>query len=312
MRAKRPPLPESPRRQGAGIGRYLKEAFMFRWNVLLFLGGAAAALLSPWPDIFLPLVGAAELTYLAGLVSIPKFRTAIDVRAHQETESVRRGPSATKAAAPSVAGLVMSLPKPARQRFEKLHRRCLEMRSLAHGARGGTGTGGGTSDDIRTPALDRLLWVFLRLLVSQNALQRFLETTDEAEIVDQLDELRAGLDKAKANPDEADKRITRSLQDSVAVAELRLDNYRRTEKNAEFVSVELDRIEGKIQVLTEMSVSRQDPDFLSRQVDSVAESMKQTEKAISEIQHITGLTDELEEPPSILESYVKEVLTRES
>ena len=57
MRAKRPPLPTSSRRQGAGIGRYLKEAFLFRWNVLLFLGGAAAALLSPWPDIFLPLVG---------------------------------------------------------------------------------------------------------------------------------------------------------------------------------------------------------------------------------------------------------------
>ena len=95
------------------------------------------------------------------------------------------------------------------------------------------------------------------------------------------------------------------------MAELRLDNYRRAEKNAEFVSVELDRIEGKIQVLTEMSVSRQDPDFLSRQVDSVAESMRHTEKAISELQHITGLTDELEEPPAILESSLKEVLSSE-
>ncbi len=36
--------------------------------------------------------------------------------------------------------------------------------------------------------------------------------------------------------------------------------------------------------------------------------MKQTEKAISELQHITGLTDELEEPPAILESNLKEVL----
>jgi hypothetical protein len=205
----------------------------------------------------------------------------------------------------------MSLPKETRGRFQKLHRRCLEMRSLAHGVRGRTGTGGGTGDDIRTPALDRLLWVFLRLLVSQSALNRFLETTDEPEIIRQLEELRADLERAKANPAEFDERITRSLQDSVAVAELRLDNYRRAEKNAEFVSVELDRIEGKIQVLTEMSVSRQDPDFLSRQVDSVAESMKHTEKAISELQHITGLTDELEEPPAILESNLKEILSSE-
>jgi hypothetical protein len=310
MKAGKSSVPPIPSRKGAGVGRYIKEAFLFRWNLLLFLGGAAAALLSPWPDVLLPLVGAAELTYLGGLISIPRFRSAIDVKAHQETQpeeapSTRRRAQST----PSVNELIMSLPRQTRERFQKLHHRCLEMRSLAHGVRGHTGTGGGTHDDIRTPALNRLLWVFLRLLVSQSALNRFLETTDEPEIIRQLEELRADLDKSKADPAKADERITRSLQDSVAVAELRLDNYRRAEKNAEFVSVELDRIEGKIQVLTEMSVSRQDPDFLSRQVDSVAESMKHTEKAISELHHITGLTDELEEPPAILGSNMKEVIT---
>jgi hypothetical protein len=311
MKLGTPPIPETSRRKGAGVGRYIKEAFLFRWNLLLFLGGTAAAILSPWPDILLPLVGAAELTYLGGLISIPKFRSAIDVKAHQETEGARAPTTRRAASSPSVTELIMSLPRQARERFQKLHHRCLEMRSLAHGVRGRTGSGGGTGDDIRTPALDRLLWVFLRLLVSQSALNRFLETTDEPEIIRQLEELRAGLEKAKADPAKADERITRSLQDSVAVAELRLDNYRRAEKNAEFVSVELGRIEGKIQVLTEMSVSRQDPDFLSRQVDSVAESMKHTEKAINELQHITGLTDELEEPPAILESNLKEVLSSE-
>ena len=56
----------------AGLFRYLTEAFKFRWN-LLFLGGATAgALLSGHGDILLPLVGAAELTYLAGLTSLPR------------------------------------------------------------------------------------------------------------------------------------------------------------------------------------------------------------------------------------------------
>ncbi len=96
--------------------------------------------------------------------------------------------------------------------------------------------------------------------------------------------------------------MIRSLQDSVAVNELRLENYRKAKKNAEFVAIELDRIEGKIQVLTETAVNRQDPDFLSSQVDSVAESMRQTEKAMGELQHITGLSDELEEPPAILDT----------
>ena len=72
-------------------------------------------------------------------------------------------------------------------------------------------------------------------------------------------------------------------------------------------SVEIDRIEQKIRAISEMSVSHQDPDFISSQVDSVTESMTHTEKAIREINHITGLTDEMESPPSILESDVPEV-----
>jgi phage terminase Nu1 subunit (DNA packaging protein) len=295
---------------GAGLGRYFKEAFFFRWNVLLFLGGVAAAILSPWPDALLPLVAAGELTYLLGLTSIPRFRSAIDAKAHHEA----RGGMSSQAAPPpiqrSVAEIVVSLPLEARRRFELLHKRCQEMRAIAHGVRGRAGAGGNApGEEIRTPALDRLLWVFLRLLLSQDALQRFLKTTSEAEISARLEGLRKSHEAAQSGGDE---RIIRSLQDSVAVTELRLDNYRKAKKNAEFVAIELDRIEGKIQALTEMAVNRQDPDFLSSQVDSVAESMRQTEKAISELQHITGLSEELEEPPPILESNLKGVLRSEA
>jgi len=96
------------------------------------------------------------------------------------------------------------------------------------------------------------------------------------------------------------------------MAELRLDNFARAKKNGEFVSIELDRIEGKIQALAEMAVNRQDPDFLSSQVDSAAESMRQTEKAVSELQHLTGLADQLEEPPAILETDLREVLRNDA
>ena len=59
---------------GARMADYLKEAFFFRWNLLLFLGGAAAAALTPVAGVLLPLVAAGELTYLTGLVSVPRFR----------------------------------------------------------------------------------------------------------------------------------------------------------------------------------------------------------------------------------------------
>jgi hypothetical protein len=40
--------------------------------------------------------------------------------------------------------------------------------------------------------------------------------------------------------------------------------------------------------------------------------MRQTEKAVSELQHLTGLADQLEEPPPILESDLREVLRHDA
>src|SRR5207245_1862936 len=119
---------QTPR--GAGMGAYLKEAFLFRWNLLFFLGGTAAAALTP--------------------------------------------------------------------------------------VRGAAGDQSSSAEEIRTPGLDRLLWLFLRLLLSKAALDRFLATIDEKEISTRLAELRKSFAAAQGGDD----RIVRSLQDSIAMCEL--------------------------------------------------------------------------------------------
>ena len=293
--------------QGASLKDYLKEAFFFRWNLLFFLGGMAGAALAPMSAVLLPLVAAGELTYLAGLVTVPRFRAAIDAKVHSARAKAPAGVAAPPAQ--SLVAMLAGLPAEARRRFERLHGRCVEMRAIAVGVRGAAGDQGGTAEEIRTPGLDRLLWLFLRLLLSKTALDRFLDTMSHEEIAPRLEQFRKDLAAAQAAGDD---RIVRSLQDSIAMAELRLDNHERARKNAQFVSIELDRIEGKIQALAEMAVNRQDPDLLSSQVDSAAESMRQTEKAVSELQHLTGLADELQEPPPILESDLREVLRHDA
>jgi hypothetical protein len=283
---------------------YLKEAFLFRWNLLFLMGGTAAAALTPLAAVLLPLVAAGELTYLAGLVSLPRFRAAIDAKVHARGAVVGGSATGQPPQVPLVT-MLKGLPPDARTRFERLHARCLEMRGIAAGVRGAAGDQGSGAEDIRTPGLDRLLWLFLRLLLSKTALDRFLQTMNEPEISTRLAELRKNLAAAQSGGDD---RVVRSLQDSIAMGELRLDNYGRAKKNAEFVTIELDRIEGKIQALAEVSVNRQDPDFLSSQVDSAADSMRQTEKAVSELQHLTGLADQLEEPLAILDADLRAVL----
>jgi len=282
-----------PTSRGAGLLRYLWEAFTHRWHLLALLAGAGAAIIGPSPDVFLPLVFAAELLYLGGLTSLPRFRAAIDAKAHAEAQGK---PAAEGTAAGSVAALLGGLDPAARQRFERLRARCVDMQRLAHGVRGQAADVART-DEMRTPALDRLLWAFLRLLFSQHALARFRAGTDEAEIRRGLGDLRSRQEQARARGDE---RILRSLADSIATAELRLENHRKAVSNAEFVEVELERIEGKIKALTELAVGGQDADGISAQVDSVAESMVQAEDAIREINQITGLADELAAAPPIL------------
>ena len=293
---------------GPGLRDYVKHAFLYPWNLLFFVGGAALAAMSPHPDAFIPIIGALELAYLTGLSSIPRFRTAIDAKIAAKARAGRESSGAASSSQQSLERILESLPAPALRRFLLLRQRCFEMRSIASGIRGQADTGPDSAESIRTPALDRLLYLFLRLLVSQNGLDRFLRSTSEKDLETKLADVRTRLEAAKPAGDE---RVTNSLQDSVADAELRLENYRKAAKDAEFVAIELDRIETKIQALIEMGVSRQDPDYLSHQVTAAAESMQHTEAAVNQLQHLTGLADQIEEPPAILESTIGGLVARD-
>lgn len=290
----------------AGIWRYLKEAFTFRWNLLFFGGAVAAALLSPNPDVVLPLVAAGELAYLAGLSTLPRFQSAIDARAHAERG---KGESAEDrgAARQRLVDVLGSLEPDRRNRFLRLRARCVEMQRIANAVRGETRDASGATQEFRTPALDRLLWVFLRLLLAQQAIERFLRATDGAALEKNLASLQ---ERQRAAAAKGDERILRSITDAMATAELRRDNHAKAVSNGEFISLELDRIEQKIHALTEMAVSHHDPDELSVQVDAVADGMAQTEQTIRELQAITGLGSEADTTPSILGGDMAEAMAR--
>ncbi len=302
-----PATPPVSTGRGASVGTYLKAAFLYHWNLLFVVGGGALAALSGRPDALLPIVGGLEIAYLTGLLAIPRFRTAIDAReaakAREATATARVDPSAQQ----SLQRMIESLPQASVARFVALRQRCFEMRDIASRIRGQAAGASDSSESIRTPALDRLLFLFLKLLMSQAGLDRFLRSASEKELAARLDETKNRLTLAQSGGDE---RTINSLKDSVADGELRLDNYRKSMKDSEFVSIELDRIETKIQALIEMGVSRQDADALSHQVTAAADSMHQTEDAVNQLQHLTGLADSLAEPPAILEADLGRMVLR--
>lgn len=296
----------------AGLFRYLKEAFLFRWNLLLFGGAAAAAVVSGHADIALPIVAAAEVTYLAGLATLPRFQAAIDAKARSEEpggfsgrrDDQRHSLQNPQAARDRILEVLKSLTEDRRSRFLRLRARCVEMSRIANAVRGETRDSSGASNELRTPALDRLLWVFLRLLLSEQAIARFLQAADEAGIEKSIAELQ-GRRKKRADSvgeaNQADDRIIRSLDDSIATAMARKENLDKAKHNAEFVATELDRLENKIAAVTEMAVAHTDPDEMSSRIDAISEGISQTEQTIRELQQITGVSD-ADATPSILDT----------
>ena len=293
--------------KNAGLFRYLKEAFLFRWNLLLLGGAGAAALITGHPDVALPLVAAAEVTYLAGLATLPRFQSAIDakVRAEERGLGAPEAPVARQDAASArdrILEVLKSLSEERRARFLRLRARCVEMTRIANAVRGETTDPSGASAELRQPALDRLLWVFLKLLLSDQAIARFLQAADEGAITRTIDDVNTRIKKRDAAVPEAERdgdRILRSLHDSLATAQLRMENIVKAKGNAEFVGAELDRLENKIQAVTEMAVSHSDPDEMSSRIDAIAEGISQTEQTIRDLQNITGMTA-ADEAPSIL------------
>jgi len=125
-----------------------------------------------------------------------------------------------------------------------------------------------------------------------------------------LDQTRRRLEDrlAKLKPagtSDQDDRIRKALEDNLQTSRDRLINLQRARDNFDMVKLEIDRLENKIQSLSELAVNRQEPDYISGQVDQVASSMMETEKTMNELRFVTGL-DTADEAPSLLQSEISQ------
>ncbi len=275
--------------QWAALKKYVKAAFMWRWNLLAFGAGVVFALMSPWPDAVLALVAACELSYLGLLTSHPRFRKAVDV---MEAKSVVAEVDQTEA----LAQIREALNAKAWNRFESLRNRCVSLNNLSRQFRGPQAIENATVAELQTNSLERLLWLFLKLLYSQDALQRFLDATDRSSLERQYEAGLKELDAARSR--ERGEKLVSSLQDKVNTLKQRLDNYDRAQDHRDFLAAEIDRIEQKVSAISEMAINSRDPSDISAQVDGIAEGVSATEDAIRTLDVAPVFTRE--EAPKLL------------
>ncbi len=278
-----------------GFFDYVKKAFVQHWN-LLFLGAATVAgAISGHADVVLPLVAASELVYLAGLSSQRKFQAYVDAQAHKEAKS----DATRRVTQPALKQVYGALDPRSRARFEQLRRRCRELRHLSSGVAAPVDDGLSSVDSLQSEGINKLLWVFIKLLYSKRSLERFLERTDDKEIRGTISEFERRIaDLGPVSEDTAEEaRRRRSMVDTLASANLRLENLVKARENYEFIELEIDRIDNKITSIAELAVNRQDATFITSEVDGVAASIEQTEKAMNELQFLSGLDTSSDAPP---------------
>ena len=272
------------------LGAYLKTAFTTRWNLLLFGGGVAAALLSGASGIVLPLVVAGEVYYLASMVANERFRAAVEAQ-----DAKARRAAEVAGASQAYERIRANLPPALLRRFDELRDHCQKLVELAGSMRGPDGSG---PDRNALESLDRLLWGYLRMIWGANTLSDFLDRTDDGAIRARIADLERRLAKlAQDDPAAAPMRAT--LEDHLKTSRERLGNIEEARRKLDLVAAEIERMEAKIAALAESSVAKRDVTDIAQRVDEVAEGMRKTDETMRQLQLPPEL-EELDEPPRML------------
>ena len=272
------------------LGAYLRTAFTSRWNLLLFGGGVAAAVISGIPGVLLPLVAAGEIYYLASMLANDRFRSAVDAQAAK----ARRVEEAA-GARESYERIRRKLPPPLLARFDRLRDHCQKLVELAGSIRGPDAEG---PDQGSLESLDRLLWGYLRMIWGAATLSEFLDHTDDGAIRSRIADLEKRLSRLPAGGGDA-AQLRASLEDNLKTSRERLENIADAQRKLDVVAAEIERLESKIAALAEGSVARRDVSDIARRVDEVAEGMRRTDETMRQLQLPPEL-EELDEPPPVL------------
>jgi hypothetical protein len=231
-----------------------------------------------------------EGLFLLGMAGNPRFRQAMDAQA-AKTERAATDISSTQ----SYLKLLEQLDDRDRARFRQLVMHCQQMQSLASGVQGGSLP----ADAMRESALNRLLFFYLRLLITRDSLRTFLARSDVSALRDRRTRVQEQLTAAEAAHEE---RLTASLRDTLSDLDGRITNVEKGLKDAEYLDIELQRIEGKAQALAEAAITRQDPTELAAQVTAFTDTLRLSEDVEARMVSLQGLELAATDAPAILSS----------
>lgn len=283
-----------------GLWAYIKAAFNARpWGMFVppnwaALGGfALLGLLNPG---FWAIGAGVELAYLFVLSSNRRFQRWVDGAQTLQT---------MEGSAEKVRRLAGQLIPPSRQRYEALGRRCRAILDQQHHL----GAEAVRDLQLQGEGLGRLLWIYLRLLVSRQAFDGLLRETLRADGTaaaggESLEKRMQRIQRQLQDPPEEPADLRKSLEGQLQILQQRLDTQREAREKLAFLDAELTRIEEQVELIREQAVLSADPAAVSQRIDAIAAGLGGTSQWIRDQQQLYGQVEDVleESPPVVLSS----------
>jgi hypothetical protein len=273
-----------------GYWEYIREAFHARPLGMFvppnWIGLGVLGLLGVLNPGFWVLGMGLELAYLGVLASNARFQRLVG--ALYQNKSVQDWQT-------RINDLVSQLGPDGQRRYRSLEARCRSI--LDHQLRVGSMTSG---LETQGEGLGRLLWVYLRLLLTRQAIERIVrETGDSREESERIEERIRGLEAQMKEPGLSED-LRRSFTGQVDILRQRLEKRKEAREKCAFLDAELIRIQEQTELIREQAVLATSPEALSERIDQIATTLGGTNQWIREQQQIYGAVEDLlAEPPPL-------------
>jgi hypothetical protein len=249
---------------------FVKEALHWQYNWIGLAGAAAFALIS---GTGLPLVLAAglELIYLSVVPQSSRFRRL--VRSWKYADEKRRREL-------KLSAVFDELPPEKRKRYVALEARCREIKANYDRLSATSQMFLGQMEE----RLQGLLYAYLRLLGSAQQHGEYQAAIDPSQIQEEVDQLQQSLQSEAAA-----SKVQEINRKRIEILTKRLEKYQKITENRQVVEAQCKAIEDVLALIRDQSVTVQDPQEVSSQLDNLLQDVQQTEETVREMEAIFEL-----------------------
>jgi hypothetical protein len=241
-----------------------------------WVGLGAVALLGLANPGFWVLGAGLELGYLLVLSTNERFRRTVDAQVAPEVDDEWTA---------RVARALLELNERDRRRYQAVAERCRSIIDLQvkHSPAGSVGL------EAQHAGLARLTWMYLRLLLARQAIDK---VHGQAAPAQDLPGMLALLERRLA-AEQLTEELRRSIEGQADILRQRINHRAEAERQMTYIDAELTRIEHQVELIREQAALSTDPVLLSSRIDEITATLGGTSQWIRDQQQLIGAMDDL-------------------